>query len=175
MLIEKSDDLAVAVRRIVEGFRPAAEARSVELVLEAEPLIAQTDAGALQRVLGNLLSNALRFSPSGGRVEVRLGTADGRAWISVRDDGSGIAEEDQPRLFERAWRADSERPRDGHAGLGLTIASRFARLLGARIEVASKLGEGAVFTVRGLGRKANRRFLRLFRIAAKCDHSIVPL
>lgn len=150
--ISASDDLVDSVRRIMDGFRELAKERSISLVLDAGPVAAATDSAVLQVVLGNLLSNAIRFSPDGGRVEVRV-TADGSGRrITVRDEGPGIAPQDLPHIFERYWRADRARSRrDGHYGLGLAIARRYAGLLGATIDCDSRPGRGSSFTVRWLG------------------------
>ncbi len=149
LAVSPTDDLAASVRRTVEGFRELAAARSVSLTLVAEDVAATTDGALLQVVLDNLLSNAVRFSPDGAEVEVRLAADGPRPMISVRDQGPGIARQDLPHVFERYWRADKARSRgQGHHGLGLAIARRYARLLGARLEVDSELGRGAMFTVR---------------------------
>jgi signal transduction histidine kinase len=143
------DDLVEAVERIVDDHRPLAEARAVSLELAAAPLVARTDGAALRVVLGNLLENAIRFSPEGGRVEVQLSEdVDGRR-LAVRDHGPGIAAADLPLAFQRYWRADRARSRrEGHHGLGLALARRYAGHLGATLEVESELGRGATFTVR---------------------------
>jgi signal transduction histidine kinase len=146
--IRADDDLAASVERIVSGFRELAEARSISLVLEAGPVAAATDGAVLHVVLGNLLSNAIRFSPDGGRVQVRLEEDGPAPRITVRDQGPGIAPEDLPYVFDRYWRADKARSlREGHHGLGLAIARRYARLLGATVEAESPPGEGAVFII----------------------------
>ncbi len=153
LVVQPVDDLVTSVRRTVDTFGDQAAARSLILDLETEPVTETTDGGILHMVLGNLLSNAIRFSPAGGRIEIRL-VVDrhhkGKVRLSVRDQGPGISPEDLPHIFERYWRADKARSRrqgeDG-LGLGLAIASGHARLLGARIEVESRLGEGATFAV----------------------------
>ncbi len=147
--VTPDDDLVGSVRRIVTGFRELAEARSISLVLDAGPVTASTHAAALEVVLGNLLSNAIRFSPAGGRVEVRVEEDGSAPRITVRDQGPGIAPEDLPHIFERYWRADKTRSRrEGHNGLGLAIARRYARLLGATLDAESSPGRGTKLTIR---------------------------
>ncbi len=106
------------------------------------------DAQRLAQVLGNLLSNALRHTPAGGDVTVRV-WADARgARVSVRDTGVGIAPEDLPHLFERFYRADPSRTRaDGGTGLGLAIAKQLVEAHGGTIVVESELGVGTTFTI----------------------------
>jgi signal transduction histidine kinase len=97
----------------------------------------------------NLLDNAVRYSPNGGRVEVEVGSRDGEALIAVRDTGIGIPSRDLPRIFERFYRVDRARSRDtGGTGLGLSIAKHVAEQHGGRIEVQSELGGGSEFTIR---------------------------
>ena len=152
--IDPVDDLVSSVHGIVDAYRDLARERGVELRLEAGAAgtpAARTDAAALWFVLGNLLSNAIRHSPEGGEVEIQVGALGPRPTISVRDHGPGIAEEDLPHLFERYWKADPARPSQGAEaalGLGLAIARRYARLIGATVEVESTLGRGSTFFVR---------------------------
>lgn len=148
--VEEVDDLQESVRRIVEGYRDLAAEKSVELSLEADDVDERTDASVLHFVLGNLLSNAIRYSPEGGRIDVRLDAPASRPRLTVRDQGPGIAAEDLPHVFERYYRADKARSRkDGEEGfgLGLAIARRYARLLGATVEAESMPGQGATFIV----------------------------
>lgn len=149
--IEPVDALEPAVRQVVDSYRSAAAEASVELELETKPVDTLTDATVLHIVLGNLLSNAIRYCPAGGRVHIRLDAPQALPRLQVQDDGPGIAAEDLPYLFDRYWRADRSRTRrdsDDRLGLGLTIARLYARLLGADIEAESRPSRGAVFTLR---------------------------
>ena len=100
----------------------------------------------LEQALVNLLSNALRFSPEGGRVTVAVGREARWATLSVRDAGPGIPDADRPRLFERFFvgRTDRGGPRDG-VGLGLPTALAIAQAHGGRIDVESEPGSGSTF------------------------------
>ncbi len=139
------------VERATEAARPRAVERGVSLVGEAAhelPPVA-VDLQRIGQVLQNLLTNALRHTPAGGRVTISAALApDGRVALIVADTGSGIAPEDLPRIFERFYRADSARARaTGGSGLGLTIARRLVEAHGGGIEVESSLGVGSRFTV----------------------------
>ncbi len=116
-------DLARVARGSVELATPAAEGRGIRLALQAEPVGPVIgDAGRLGQALDNLVSNAIKFTPDGGRVDVRLAGRDGRAVIEVADTGVGIPAGEQRQLFERFFRASSatERLVQG-VGLGLTV------------------------------------------------------
>src|SRR4029077_9221638 len=100
-----------------------------------------------KQILLNLLSNALKFTPDGGRISVRAGRADGVVEISVTDTGIGIAPEDQEAIFEefRQVGTDYVRKREG-TGLGLALTRKFVELHGGRIRVESEVGKGSTFT-----------------------------
>jgi signal transduction histidine kinase len=105
------------------------------------------DERKIRQVLLNLLSNALKFTPEGGRIAVRAAPADGAVEVSVSDTGIGIAPEDQEAIFQefRQVGTDYARKREG-TGLGLALARRFVDLHGGRIWVKSRPGEGSTFT-----------------------------
>jgi two-component system OmpR family sensor kinase len=140
-------DLTALARAAVDQFAPAAEAAGVKIELAADENLPEVegDAGRLAQVLRNLLSNALRHTPNGGRVAVSVDRAGGWARIRVADTGTGIAPEDLPHVFDRFYRGDRSR---GHgAGLGLAIARQIVTAHGGRIEVASPPGAGTTFTI----------------------------
>ncbi len=133
-------------QELVSRFRPAAAAAGIELKLSAEAGEAFTDPRLLDMVASNLISNAIRYTPTGGHVEVRCRRQRDKLVLSVVDDGVGIAPEHQTRIFERLYRVDSTRDRaTGGSGLGLAIASRAAQSLGGHIELQSALGKGSEF------------------------------
>jgi two-component system, OmpR family, phosphate regulon sensor histidine kinase PhoR len=102
----------------------------------------------LALLLRNLLDNAVRYSPEGGPVRVRLDERDGRAVLEIEDAGIGIPRRDLPRIFERFYRVDRARSREtGGTGLGLSIARHVVERLGGRIEAESELGQGSTFRV----------------------------
>ncbi|MCG8456193.1 MAG: sensor histidine kinase, partial [Holophagales bacterium] len=112
---------------------------------EADLPPVNADVGLMERALQNLLDNALRHTPSGGTVEVRLEERAGRVEVAVSDTGSGIAPEDLPRIFERFYRSRDKQVSRTGAGFGLAIAARIAELHGGRLDVESALGEGSTF------------------------------
>ncbi|RLC81895.1 MAG: sensor histidine kinase, partial [Chloroflexi bacterium] len=141
-------DLAPLLRQIVEAHRPQAQERGVSLALETLPslLLAEADRDRLAQVMGNLLSNALRYVPQGGRIIVQARDEEREVIVSVADDGPGIPPQDLPHIFERLWRSDQARRRaTGGSGLGLTIARSLVEAHSGRIWAESVKGQGAVF------------------------------
>ena len=105
------------------------------------------DERKVKQILVNLLQNAVKFTPEGGRIDVKAALADGNAEISVSDTGIGIAPEDQAAIFEEFTPVggDDVRKREG-TGLGLTLAKKFVELHGGRIWVESAVGRGSTFS-----------------------------
>jgi two-component system, OmpR family, sensor histidine kinase BaeS len=135
--------------QVLEAHGKAAEAAGVRLDLagDADPE-AVVDPVRLRQIVGNLVSNAIRHTPAGGSVTVRFDVRPQYLAIEVTDTGTGIAEDDLPKVFDRFWRADRSRSRaTGGSGLGLPIARQLARAHGGDITVASGPGEGSTFTV----------------------------
>jgi signal transduction histidine kinase len=128
--------------------RPLGEAAGLEIVLELEPVEAVADPRVLESVVRNLLSNALAYTPRGGRVTVWTARRGAFAAIGVRDTGIGIAAEHRARIFDRLYRTDDARSRSsGGSGLGLAIAQRATIALDGRLEVSSEPGRGSEFRV----------------------------
>jgi signal transduction histidine kinase len=140
-------DLRELASDVLQKFQLQADECSVRLVLTTEGSAARVDAdlGLVERVFENLVGNALRHTPGGGEVAVRLAAGDGGVRVDVRDTGSGIAPEDLPHVFERHWRGGGARGDDG-AGLGLAIARRIVELHGGSLAVESTPGLGTCFT-----------------------------
>ena len=144
-------DLVAEVEDLVEEFSAAAEANGIALVADVPTgaLPVCGDGQALHRAAANLVANAVRLAPEGSTVTV-VGADEGR-WLtlSVVDEGPGIEPEDQLRVFQRFWRADTTEARTaGRSGLGLTIVRQIAEAHGGRIELESALGDGSKFTLR---------------------------
>ncbi|HEV7485044.1 MAG TPA: ATP-binding protein [Thermoanaerobaculia bacterium] len=129
------------VSQTVQGFRTLAAERGVVIAEEHEPdLVMRGDEDLVQRLIGNLIENAIKHEPSGGQVLVRSSSADGGLRIEVHDSGSGIAPELRERIFERFFGEDG-----GGAGLGLPIARWIAEVHGGRVWLDSSGSSGSVF------------------------------
>jgi hypothetical protein len=144
-------DLGELVRLAVETAKPSAEAKSVRLqaVLDPHAGLVSGDPNRLQQVLWNLLSNALKFTPKGGRVQVLLERVNSHVEVSIIDTGEGIAAEFLPHVFNRFQQADATTTRKhGGLGLGLSIVKQLVELHGGTVRVHSPgIGHGAAFTV----------------------------
>lgn len=142
-------DFAAVVQRGVEDVLPAANEKELTTSIETEPAQLNGDASRLQQVVSNLLTNAVKFTPAGGKVDVRVMTENHRALLQVRDSGEGIAPEFLPHVFDRFLQADgSPTRRHGGLGLGLAIVRTIAELHGGSVSVTSEgEGQGATFTV----------------------------
>src|SRR5205823_2179150 len=124
-----------------------AERRRVALVGQVDPTLpnVRLDPARAQRVLDNLVGNALRHTPPGGRVELGAIERPDEVEVTVRDTGEGIPPEDLPRVFESFYRGERERSRSAGAGLGLTIARGIVTAHGGRIWADSTVGAGTTF------------------------------
>ncbi|HUT36745.1 MAG TPA: HAMP domain-containing sensor histidine kinase [Planctomycetota bacterium] len=142
-------DLAALLRDIGEPFALLAEQKDIALSVEADgPVVTDGDPTLLRRVFGNLLDNALRYTPSGGRVTARAAPDGAGCVVAVADTGIGIRPEALGHVFERFYRTDESRSRtDGGAGLGLSIAKRAVELHRGRITIESTPGKGTTVTV----------------------------
>ncbi len=158
-------DLGAEVAAIVAEHDGPARSRGVHLLVngaEADPdddstiargplTVPATDRAVVRTTLGNLLGNALRFAPSGSAITVSLGEHEGWAWVAVTDEGPGIPQRLQARVFERGWRGRHDRDRsgepEGQRGLGLTIARQLTEAQGGSLTLDSEDGAGATFTV----------------------------
>ena len=143
-------DLRPVIEAAITVARPAADAKSIKVEAALEPLASLVlgDPDRLQQVVWNLLSNSVKFTPEGGRVQVRLEQRDSSALISVKDNGCGISEEFLPHVFERFYQIN-ERGAPGGLGLGLAIARQLVEMHGGTIHAESAgEGRGCTLTVR---------------------------
>jgi two-component system phosphate regulon sensor histidine kinase PhoR len=142
-------NLQAFLETLLKDLQPRSEACGVQLALgvEAPPeAVILVDPLRLHQVIENLASNALKFSPPGGRVDLSVKiTSQGQIW-EVRDQGPGIPEAEQGRIFERFYRAQGAKAKPG-TGLGLAIVKHLCRLMGGEVSVESRPGEGATFRV----------------------------
>lgn len=155
-------DLRRLAAELAGEFAAPAEARRLRVVDAAgagPPLPVLGDGPALRRAVANLLANAVRLAPEGSAVTVAAGADGGSAWISVADEGPGIASSDQQLVFQRFWQrrpapelssAESAPPRPDpeRSGLGLTIVRQIAESHGGSVELTSAPGEGSTFVIR---------------------------
>ena len=148
--LERSEiDLRRLVLHAVESARPRAEAAGVEFTLDADSVPPVSgEAVRLAQLFDNLISNAIKFTPGGGRVAVELSERDGLVRFEISDTGIGISEEERERLFERFFRSQTalERQIQG-TGLGLYISKAIVEAHGGRIGVHSEDGEGTTFVI----------------------------
>ncbi|QEH38039.1 Autoinducer 2 sensor kinase/phosphatase LuxQ [Aquisphaera giovannonii] len=145
-------DLGLAVARAVETARPLVEARRHELKLQlpSEPVRVSADLTRLTQVLSNLLNNAAKFTPEGGRISVEAVREAGQAVVRVKDNGIGIAPDLLPRVFDLFTQGEVSIDRNqGGLGIGLTLAKRLVELHGGTLTAESHADEpGSTFTVR---------------------------
>ncbi|MEW6665731.1 MAG: heavy metal sensor histidine kinase [Thermodesulfobacteriota bacterium] len=145
----KAVDLARLAEEAFGQGRILAEARGVRLSLDpVEPVPIEGDGERLGRVLLNLLDNAIKYTPAGGRVTLSVGRDKGFAFLKVEDTGIGLSPEEQEKIFERFYRsAEARSGGEGGAGLGLCIARSIVEAHGGSIAVKSTPGSGSSFTV----------------------------
>jgi heavy metal sensor kinase len=141
-------DIAALIRKACELFQPIAEDKKVGLAYRpAEKTLLLGDNRMLQRMLSNILDNAIKYTPPEGKVEISLTESkNGNAIISVSDTGVGISEADLLHIFERFYRCDRSRSEPG-TGLGLSLARAIARAHGGDITVISTVNQGSTFTI----------------------------
>jgi signal transduction histidine kinase len=136
------------VQDVVQKFALQAQNKNIRLIAEAHgklPFVC-ADLGLIERALSNLIDNALRHTPEGGSVQLRLQQLDDKIWVSVIDSGCGIAEADLPHIFKRFYRGDSARGESAiNAGLGLSIVHRIVDMHGEVVEASNATGQGAHF------------------------------
>lgn len=142
-------DLGAFLADVLSSFSPLFDRAQVDLTWRLpENITVDIDPGRFRHVVENLLSNALRYTGAGGKVEVRLDTWEGNARIEIEDSGSGIGPADLPHIFDRFYRADESRTRGtGGLGVGLAIARAAVEAHGGTISASSTPGRGSVFKV----------------------------
>jgi signal transduction histidine kinase len=140
-------DISNLVVDVCDLFEPTAEQKQIEINSTIETNVhMKGNLGSLQRMVGNLLDNAIKYTPQGGLVKVALERTSSGVRITVIDSGIGIASNDRMRVFERFFRSDESRTMEG-SGLGLSYSRAVARAYGGDIEVTSEPHKGSQFTV----------------------------
>ncbi len=149
ILRTERQDLGLWLKNILESFVPLFTKNDIDLTwCLSEKIAVDIDTARFRHVVENLLSNALRYTEAGGKVEVRLDTSDGNTRIQVEDTGTGIKPADLPHIFDRFYRADAARSRGiVGRGVGLAIAKAAVEAHGGSISVQSENGKGSLFTV----------------------------
>jgi histidine kinase len=142
-------DVSTLAAEVLAAVRAlAAESLTLELVAPGSLPPVFCDGDKLRQVLTNLIANAVKYSPAGGRIQVELKPRAGELDIAVRDEGLGIATADQRLIFEKFYRADAKMTRGvSGSGLGLYISRELVNRMGGTISVESELGKGSTFAV----------------------------
>jgi signal transduction histidine kinase len=139
--------LADVVARAVDLYHDVADAKGVALAADAtDAVVVTADRTRLEQVAANLIDNAVKYTPAGGRVEVEVRRADDAAVLRVTDNGPGIPTDELPRIFDRLFRGDRSRAERG-LGLGLSLVKAVVEAHGGTVDVVSEPGRGSVFTV----------------------------
>ncbi len=143
----RRSDLSIFVESCCGEFMPH-DSRGISLETDIKPGIeADFNPALMSRVVQNLLQNAYKYGRENGHILVSLEQRGGRALLRVRDDGIGIAPEDQDKIWQRFWQADASRGEDGGSGLGLAMVKEIAEFHGGRASVDSEPGKGSTFMV----------------------------
>jgi signal transduction histidine kinase len=144
----KTLDLAVLTRTTVDDVKALVAAKGTELTVAASPAPVHGDPQLLRQLLATLVSNAVKYTPPGGRIDISLETGETTVLWAIRDTGVGIPKADQARVFEKFYRADNVVPLDTEGtGLGLHLARLIAEQVHGRIWFESEEGQGSVFFV----------------------------
>ena len=143
-------DLAELVTTTADQMSLLAEDKNITVACDsASRVMIEGDQARLKQVVVNLLDNAIKYTPNGGRIKLKIAQEDGDAVLDIADDGIGIPAEALPHVFKRFFRVDGSRSRDqGGAGLGLSIVKSICDAHGARVEVSSTPGQGSSFRIR---------------------------
>jgi signal transduction histidine kinase len=141
-------DLAEVVRDAVTLYSDVAEDKHIALQSQCAPgVCVSADRNRMRQVVANLLDNAIKYTPPGGRVEVQTALDGAAAVLSVADTGAGIPAGELPRIWERLYRGDASRSERG-LGLGLSLVKAIVEAHGGRVEATSASGQGSTFVVR---------------------------
>jgi two-component system phosphate regulon sensor histidine kinase PhoR len=144
--------IAVVVKEVVDVLRPQAEEKQIELDEELTPVVHQVlaDRDMISQAVLNLVSNAVKYTPAGGRVAVRMSVNEESrcVQVAISDSGAGIPEQDLPRLFEKFFRVEANQHMAKGTGLGLHLVKHLVETVhGGTVSVASQVGKGSTFTI----------------------------
>ncbi len=150
MTLEKSDfSMKMLVENMLHENKTAAAQKNISLSLNAgdEPLKVNADMGKLGRVVGELIGNAIKYTPDGGTVEINLAQQDDKAAVTVRDSGIGMTREECEKIWDRFYRTTASQKIARGSGLGLSIAKELIEMHGGTIQAESEPGKGTTFVV----------------------------
>ena len=147
--IEKEPvDIIVIIRKACELLQPVASENKLKFAISLpEKCIVNGNLPMLQRMVANILDNAMKYTPAGGTITISAECGGGKVKVSITDTGIGIPEEDLPNIFKRFFRCEKSRTKTG-IGLGLSLSAAIAKNHGGKIEVISTLGKGSTFTIK---------------------------
>ena len=135
------------VARAVELYRDVAETKEIVLTAHVpDDVVVQADGTRLEQVAANLIDNAVKYTPAGGRVDIEVEADGDRARLRVRDTGVGIPADELPHIWDRLFRGDTSRAERG-LGLGLSLVKAVVEAHGGTVGVQSEPGKGSVFTI----------------------------
>jgi signal transduction histidine kinase len=141
VVAKKAFDLGPILDKLVSEFNGSAREKNIEIISENHDLTAYSDPLLVERIIRNFLSNAIKYTPKGGRVKLSCILQNENVEIMVSDNGSGISENDQKRIFDEYVRLDQNKHISG-LGLGLSIVHRLSELIGGQVHINSELGKG---------------------------------
>ncbi len=141
-------DIVALAKRGYEIFLPMAQDKAISMEFKgpSHPVIVIVNASRLQRIIANLLDNAIKFTESNGNIFLEIKEEQVKVMIIVKDTGIGIAQQDQARIFDKFYRVESSRSTPGH-GLGLSFVKSMVLAMGGDISVSSSLNQGTIFTI----------------------------
>ena len=146
-LQKKRTDIIIIVKDIVELYKSTAPAHNFKLLAPAHPIYCMIDSVRIGQVISNLISNAIKYSPTGGEVYIEIRQQENQTVITIKDQGIGIKEEEQQQIFEPFMRTKETRETIPGVGLGLSITKRIIDAHQGKIEVKSKIGKGTTFFI----------------------------
>jgi len=150
-VLEKKDySLTDSVKSIIEENRPAANQKNISIQTEGidTPIQIHADPGKIERVINELVGNAVKYTPENGSININLRQENHHAIVSVSDTGVGMSKDDCQKIWERFYRVDEIRLAAKGSGLGLSIAKELVEMHGGKISVQSAKHEGSTFTVK---------------------------
>lgn len=141
-------DLASIVSAVAEQVEPLAHDKQLGIEMHTSgPVFVRANPAAIKQITVNLLDNAIKYTPPGGKIQISVGTRGQQAMLQVSDTGIGIPDAAIPQVFDRFFRVDKSRASDGGSGLGLSIVRSICTSLGGSVSVTSQLGKGSRFSV----------------------------